>query len=472
MTVPIKVDICVIGAGSGGLIVAAGASQLGVEVALVERHLMGGDCLNFGCVPSKALLAAGKAAHNIETAGRFGISGGHLRIDTVAVRQHVRDVISDIAPHDSVERFQALGVNVIKGAARFTGPREIEVEGQKITSRRFVIATGSSPMIPPISGLDAVAFLTNETVFDHDQPMEHLVVIGGGPIGAELAQAHRRLGSAVTIIEMARLLPDDDEELTAVVQHSLAREGINIRTGVKVEGVANAGDGVTVHLDNGDVIEGSHLLLSAGRKPNLDGLNLDAAGVEYSPKGIVVDAGLRTSNRKIYAIGDVAGGLKFTHVAGHHAGIVIRSALFRLPAKAKGEGKIPWVTYTDPELAHVGLREEAAKAQYGRINILRFPFAENDRAQTERETTGMIKVVTARSGKILGTSIVGPHAGDLLQPWVIAVSQGLKIGTIAGTIWPYPTFGEVGARAAGSYFIPKLFTDRTKAIVRFLAKFG
>ncbi len=472
MTASLNVDICVIGAGSGGLTVAAGASQLGVSVVLVERHLMGGDCLNFGCVPSKALLAAGKAAHNIVHAGRFGVSGGPLHVDNVAVRQHVRDVIAGIAPHDSVERFRALGVNVIEGSARFTGPREIEVNGQKIRARRFVIATGSSPMVPPIPGLEAVPYLTNETVFDHDQEMAHLIVIGGGPIGVEMAQAHRRLGSAVTIVEMARMLPNDDPELTAVVQDCLAREGIDIRTGVTAESVASAAGGVAVTLDSGDLVRGSHILVAAGRKANLADLNLEAARVDYSPKGITVDRGLRTSNRKIYAIGDVTGGLQFTHVAGHHAGVVIRSALFRLPAKAKKTAHIPWVTYTDPELAHVGLREEAARALHGDINILRFPFGENDRAQAERDADGMIKIVTARNGKVLGVSMVGPHAGDLLQPWVMAVNQGLKIGAMAGAIWPYPTFGEVGARAAGSYFIPKLFTDRTRAIVRFLTKFG
>ncbi|MBT4486020.1 MAG: FAD-dependent oxidoreductase [Rhodospirillaceae bacterium] len=472
MTAPIKVDICVIGAGSGGLTVAAGASQLGVSVALVERDLMGGDCLNYGCVPSKALLAAGKAAHNIETAGRFGISGGLLEVDTKAVRQHVRGVVAGIAPHDSVERFRALGVNVIQGAACFKGRREIEVDGQTITARRFVIATGSSPMVPPIPGLDSVDFLTNETLFNYDQAMAHLIVIGGGPIGAEMAQAHRRLGSAVTIIEMARLLPNDDPELASVVHDCLAGEGVDIRTGVKVESVAGTDDGVAVTLDNGDVVRGSHLLLAAGRKVNLDGLNLDAAGIDHSAKGITVDGGLRTTNRKVYAIGDVAGGLQFTHVAGHHAGVVIRNALFRLPARAKAMAMIPWVTYTDPELAHVGLREEAAKAQFGDINILRFPFAENDRAQAERDTKGMIKIVTAKGGKVLGVSMVGPHAGDLLQPWVMAVNQGLNIKAMAGTIWPYPTFGEVGHRAAGSYFLPKLFTDRTRMIVRFLTKFG
>ena len=471
MSAPLAVDICVIGAGSGGLSVAAGASQLGASVVLVERHLMGGDCLNFGCVPSKALLAAAKSAHNITTAGRFGLAAGPLTVDPAAVRRHVRDVIAAIAPHDSVERFRALGVNVIQGAGRFVGPGEIEVDGQSVRARRFVIATGSSPMVPLIPGLDKVPYLTNETLFEIDQTMAHLAIIGGGPIGVEMAQAHQRLGSQVTVIEMARLLPNDDPETARVVHDRLAGEGVRILTGMKVEGIIAKDVGMAVHLDNGAIVEGSHLLVAAGRKANVEGLNLEAADVDYSPRGIAVDRRLRTSNRKIFAIGDVAGGLQFTHVAGHHAGIVIRNALFRLPAKAK-QTAIPWVTYTDPELAHVGLHEDQARAQAGEIRILRFPFAENDRAQVERDTAGLIKIVTAKNGRVLGTSIVGPNAGDLIQPWVMAVAQGLKIGAMAGAIWPYPTFGEVGHRAASSYFIPKLFTDRTRAIVKFLARFG
>jgi pyruvate/2-oxoglutarate dehydrogenase complex dihydrolipoamide dehydrogenase (E3) component len=472
MSAPIKVDICVIGAGSGGLSVAAGASQLGASVALVERHLMGGDCLNFGCVPSKALLAAGKSAQNIRAAGGFGIAAEPPQIDQKAVRQHVRDVIASIAPHDSVERFRALGVNVIQGAARFTAPGEIEADGQRVVARRFVIATGSSPVVPPIPGLDSVPYLTNETLFEYDQPMSHLIVIGGGPIGVEMSQAHRRLGVDVTLIEKDRLLPKDDVELTTVVHQSLARDGVRVLTGVGVEGVRPDDAGVAVELDDGATVAGSHLLVAAGRKANVEGLELEAAGVDFSPRGIVVDRRLRTSNKKIFAIGDVAGGLQFTHVAGHHAGIVIRNALFRLPAKAKQASHVPWVTYTDPELAHVGLSEEGARAQAGEIHILRFPFAENDRARAERDTEGLIKVMTAKGGRILGVSMVGPHAGDMIQPWVLALEKGLKIGAMAGMIWPYPTFGEVGHRAAGSYFMPKLFNDRTRAIVKFLAKFG
>ena len=468
----IEVDICVIGAGSGGLSVAAGASQLGASVALVERRLMGGDCLNFGCVPSKALLAAGKSAHNIAGAARFGITSAAPGIDQKAVRQHVRDVIAAIAPHDSIERFRALGVNVILGAARFTGPREIQVDGQTIRARRFVVATGSSPVVPAIPGLDGVPYLTNETLFEYDQPMAHLIVIGGGPIGVEMSQAHRRLGVAVTLIEKTRLLPKDDPELTQVVHDRLVSEGVEVMTGIGDEGVAAEGSGAAVQLDNGASVSGSHLLVATGRKANVEGLNLEAAGIDYGRRGIAVDARLRSSNKKIFAIGDVAGGLQFTHVAGHHAGIVIRNALFRLPAKAKKPANVPWVTYTDPELAHVGLNEEQARAQAGKINILRFPFAENDRAQAERDTDGLIKIITAKGGKILGVSMVGPHAGDLIQPWVLALEKDLKIGAMAGMIWPYPTFGEVGHRAAGSYFMPKLFTDRTRAIVKFLAKFG
>ncbi|MDP6345632.1 MAG: FAD-dependent oxidoreductase [Alphaproteobacteria bacterium] len=474
MAPPSKVDICVIGGGSGGLSVAAGAAQLGVSVALVERHLMGGDCLNFGCVPSKALLAAAKTAHAMANAGRFGLNPASPNADPLAVRQHIREVIAAIAPHDSPERFRELGVDVIKATARFVGPREIEAGGRRISARRFVIATGSSPLLPPIPGLPEVPYLTNETIFENAEVKRHLIVIGGGPIGLELAQAHRRLGAEVTVLEMLRPLPKDDAELAAVVIERLRREGVEILTGAKVTAASAAADGIAVRID-GDrgerEITGSHLLVAAGRQVNVADLNLDAAGIDHSARGITVDRRLRTSNKKVFAIGDVAGGLQFTHVAGHHAGIVIRNALFRLPAKAD-RAALPWVTYTDPELAHVGLDEERARATHGGIRVVRWPFAENDRAQTERETDGLIKVVTARNGRILGASIVGAHAGELIQPWILAIDQGLKMRHLAGSIAPYPTLGEVGKRAAGKFFQDSLFSPRTRTIVRFLARFG
>lgn len=475
MSATIKADIAVIGGGSGGLSVAAGAAQLGAEVVLIEKGRMGGDCLNFGCVPSKSLIAAAHAAHTVRSAGRFGVNGHEPAIDFIKVRDHVRGVIATIAPHDSVERFESLGVRVLQGAGRFVGPNAVEVSGRRVEARRFVIATGSSAAIPPIPGLDTTGFLTNETIFDLDTRPDHLIVLGGGPIGVELAQAHRRLGARVTVVEMARVLGRDDPDAAAVVRARLVAEGIDLREGVKVTRIAKAGNGVSLTLDGPDgasVIEGSHLLVAAGRRANVRGLDLEAAGVTYSERGIEVDARLRTTNKRIFAIGDVAGGLQFTHVAGYHAGIVIRNALFRMPAKAD-HGAVPWVTYTDPELAHVGLTEAQAKERHGDLaRATVWQFEENDRAQAERETEGLIKVVTGARGRVLGATIAGPHAGELILPWVLAVGRGLKIGAMAGVIAPYPTLSEVSKRAASAYFTPALFSERTRKVVRLLRHLG
>lgn len=470
----IKADICVIGAGSGGLSVAAGASQMGANVVLVERGKMGGDCLNYGCVPSKALIAAAHAAQTMRTSDRFGVNSVEPSIDFAAVRGHVRGVIAAIEPNDSVERFTGLGVRVIEAEARFTGPNIVQAGDCRIEARRFVIATGSSAMVPPIPGLTETPFLTNETIFELDECPGHLIVIGGGPIGAELAQAHRRLGAAVTILEMFDFLGKDDPELTAVVRRQFIAEGIDVRTGVKVVKTEAAGSGVAVTIDDDGTertISGSHLLIAAGRRPNLDALDLDVANIDHMPQGVTVDTRLRTSNRKVFAIGDVTGGLQFTHIAGYHAGIIIRNALFHLPAKVNYRAA-PWVTYTDPELAHVGMTEAQARDSGVKgFNILRWPFHENDRAQAERHTNGMIKVIVDRKGHVLGASLAGPHAGELLAPWIMAVDQRQKIGAMAGLIFPYPTLSEISKRAAGSYFTPKIFSERMKKIVRFLQKF-
>jgi len=469
----IQTDICVIGAGSGGLSVAAGAAQMGAKTVLIEKGKMGGDCLNYGCVPSKALIAAGHAANTTRHAGKFGVNGHEPEVNFAAVNDHVHSVIAAIAPHDSVERFEGLGVNVIQGAARFTGPREVEVNGTRIRAKRFVVATGSSAAHPPIPGLKDVPYFTNETIFDLRDRPEHLIVIGGGPIGSELAQAHRRLGSKVTLVEMFKILGKDDPEVTGIVRERLAEEGIEMLEGVKISGVAQAGNGISVTIDaDGETttLTGSHLLVAAGRRPNVDGLDLEKAGIEFSPKGIKVDDRLRTTNKRVFAIGDVAGGYQFTHMAGYHAGIVIRNALFRLPAKVNYDA-VPWVTYTDPEIAHVGMTEADARTRYGEtIKVLRWSFDENDRAQAERETDGLIKVVVAKGGRILGVSIAGPHAGELLMPWVLAISQKLKIGAMASFIAPYPTLGEVSKRVAGSYFTPALFGARTRKLVGLLQR--
>ena len=474
MAKALKVDICVIGAGSGGLSVAAGASQMGASTALIERGKMGGDCLNYGCVPSKALLAAGHAAQAVRGAGRFGVRAAAPDIESGGVYGHVRGTIAAIAPNDSVERFEGLGVTVIQSPARFTGPREIAADGNRITARRIVIATGSSPAVPPIAGLGDVPYLTNETIFDLGQVPAHLIVIGGGPVGIEMAQAHRHLGARVTVVEMFSIMANDDPELVDVVRARLAGEGIDLREGVTVARVEKAGNGVAVVIaGNGaeDRVQGSHVLIAAGRRPNVDGLDLEKAGIAYSPAGIQVDARLRTTNKRVFAIGDVAGGYQFTHMAGYHAGIVLRNALFRLPAKVDTRA-VPWVTYTAPELAQVGLTEDRARKQAGDIRVLRWPFAENDRARAERETDGLVKVITTPRGRILGAGIVGAHAGELIHAWVLAIGQKIKIGAVAGMIAPYPTLGEANKRAAGSFYTPALFGERTKRIVRFLSHFG
>lgn len=446
---PRHFDIAVIGAGSGGLTVAAAAAQFGRRVVLFEKGEMGGDCLNDGCVPSKALLAAAKHAQAMREGTPFGISPVEPAVDFAAVMAHVRRAIAAIAPNDSQQRFEGLGVSVIRAAARFRDAATLEADGEAFTARRIVIATGARPAVPPIPGLAGVPFLTNETVFDNDVLPHHLVIIGGGPIGLEMAQAHRRLGARVTVIEAARPLAQDDPELADVVLARLRAEGVDIRTATAVERVSQHAGEISVEA-GGQTITGSHLLVATGRRPNVEELGLAAAGIAVTPRGITVDRGLRTSNRRAYAIGDVAGG-HFTHEAGYQAGIVIRNALFGLPAKASA--MIPHVTYTSPELAQVGLTEAAARAAHGeRIRVLRWPFHENDRAQAEGEVEGLVKLVTSARGRILGAGIAGPQAGELIQPWVLAIAQGLKVGAMAGAVLPYPTRGEASRRAAIGYF--------------------
>jgi pyruvate/2-oxoglutarate dehydrogenase complex dihydrolipoamide dehydrogenase (E3) component len=463
-------DLCVIGAGSGGLAVAAGAAQMGASVVLVERGRMGGDCLNYGCVPSKSLLAASRLATAWRRGAELGIGYTPPHIDFAAIADSVARVIARLAPNDSVERFEGLGVRVIAAEARFVDPRTIRAGDHSVRPRRFVIATGSTPVVPPIPGLDRVPFFTNETVFANRTAPTHLIVIGGGPVGIELAQAHKGLGAAVTVIDAGPLLPHDDPELVALLAQRLSEDGIALKPSVGVAGVEHAGTGIVVTLTSGERITGSHLLVAAGRRPNLAALDLAAAGIAAGAAGITVDRRLRTTNRRAFAMGDAAGGPQFTHIALYHAGIVIRNALFRLPARVDYRA-LPWVTYTDPELAQVGLTEAAAR-KTGPVHVLRWSFAENDRAHTERDTSGEVKIITGRRGHILGATILGAAAGDLILPWALAIAQRLKIGAMANLIAPYPTRGEAGKRAAGSYYTPSLFSPRTRRIVRLLARFG
>lgn len=474
----LRADLCVIGAGSGGLSVAAGAVQMGASVVLVEKHVMGGDCLNTGCVPSKALIAAAHAAQSAREAGRFGVNLPAPEVDFARVHRHVHGVIGTIAPHDSVERFEGLGCTVIQAAATFTDPHTLEAGGQVIRARRFVIATGSRAAVPPIPGMADVPFLTNESVFNLTERPAHLIIMGGGPIGVEMAQAFRRLGAEVTLIERASILPRDEPEAVAIIRAALLREGIAVLEGAEVAAVARAdahadnGAGIEIEVDQGETrrtVQGSHLLVSAGRRPNIEGIGLEAADVAFTPRGITVDGGLRTSNKRIFAVGDVAGGPQFTHVAGYHAGIVIRRALFGLPADVDYRA-LPWVTYTDPELAHVGQSEADARLAGEAVTVLVEKLSGNDRAQAERATEGLAKIVLGARGRILGATIVAPRAGEMIGLWGLAIQKKMKIGAVAQMMAPYPTMSEISKRAAGGFYTPSLFSGRTRFFVRMIQR--
>ena len=466
----IKPDLCIIGGGSGGLSLAAGAVQMGATVVLIEGHKMGGDCLNYGCVPSKALIASAKQAHAMSQGAKYGVANAVASVDYAAAKDYVRDVIATIAPLDSVERFEGLGVTVIEEFGRFISETEVQAGNTIIEARRFVIATGSGPFVPPINGLDTVKHYTNEDIFELRTKPDHLIVIGGGPIGMEMAQAHVRLGSKVTVIEGAKAFGKDDPEMAAIVIENLKAEGIKIVEEAQANKISGKGDLITVHTPKGD-FTGSHLLMAVGRKVNIEKLDLDKAGVAFTRSGIKVGDNLRSvSNRKVYAAGDVAGGLQFTHVAGYHAGVLIRSLLFGLPSKQK-TGHIPWATYTDPELAQVGLTEAQARAKHGaKLEVVRFDMQHNDRLIAERKNKGLIKVMVLK-GRPVGASIVGPMAGELIGMWAMAIANDLKMSAVANTVLPYPTVSEVNKRVAGTYFSPRLFeSDMVKRVVRFVQR--
>ena len=469
-------DICVIGAGSGGLSVAAAAATFGVEVVLVERGKMGGDCLNYGCVPSKALIAAANRAEAVRRAGVFGVTPVEPDIDFQAVQDHVRGVIDAIAPYDSVERFEGLGVKVIQAEGRFADADTLIAGDHRITARRFVIATGSSPFVPDIAGLGEVDFLTNETIFDLRKPPDHLVILGGGAVGLELAQAHRRLGARVTVIERATCLAREDSELAAMALDVLRGDGIDIRERHSVDRIEASGEGirlVTRSVDGGGEAEimGSHLLVATGRRPNLSALDLDAAGVRHDKDGVIVDDRLRSSNRRIHAIGDATGGPQFTHVANYHAGIVILAMLFRLPAKVD-YAALPRAVFLDPELSQIGLTEAEARGHYQDLRVLSWPLAENDRARAEHATIGRIKLVADRRGRIVGVSILAKGAAEMANFWSLALSKKMRLRDVASFVSPYPTYGEIGKRAATSYFADMARKPFVRWIVRFLRTFG
>jgi pyruvate/2-oxoglutarate dehydrogenase complex dihydrolipoamide dehydrogenase (E3) component len=474
----IKPDICIIGAGAGGLTAAAAAAAFGVNVVLVEGR---GAGHRTGALPAKALQAAAERAGFARNGARYGVSALRPGMDFAAARRqfaaaraHVQDVLAAVAPQQSHERFNGLGVRIVEGEGRFTDRATVAVNGFDIRARRFVIATGSSPALPAIPGLADLPYFTEDTIFDLPDCPRHLIVIGASAAGLELAQAFRRLGAEVTVLDAAAPLPDDDVECAGIVRDALTREGVVIRSGVEIARVRRALAKVQVEIvgaDGPQTIEGSHLLIAAGRQPNVDRLDLEAAGIRYGIDGIDVDPRLRTSNKQVYAIGDVTGAPHFTHLAQHHAALVVRHALFRTPVRADRLA-VPRVIYTDPELAQVGLSEDEARTTAGDIRVLRSPYRENDRALATGAVAGHIKVVTDRHGGILGVTLVGAGAAENIAAWTLAIEQKLNIGAVAGVIMPYPTYAEVGKRAAMTYFTRGLTAPLTRRIIGWLRRFG
>ncbi|RZO32179.1 MAG: dihydrolipoamide dehydrogenase [Rhodospirillaceae bacterium] len=476
----IRADVCVIGAGSGGLSVASGAAQLGAKTVLIERGDMGGDCLNSGCVPSKALLHVAHTASLIRRAGPLGISVPEPEIDYAAAMAHVRRAIARIEPHDSQERFEGLGVKVIREAARFIDARTVTAGETRIQAKYFVIATGSAPRVPAIPGLEAVPFLTNETLFTLSQAPRHLAIIGAGAIGVEMAQAHQRLGSQVTLIEAENnLLPRDDAELTALLARQLKADGVTLRLGTRVTAVSGKAGDIQLKLEGSgasaiDKVAATHVLIATGRRPVIEGLGLDAAGVDHSDAGIKVGPNLRTSRRHIFGLGDVIGGEGFTHIAGHHASIVVREMLFRLPARV-ATSAVPRVTYTSPELAQIGMTAAEATAAGLKPRTETLSIDGNDRFITENipsgPEAGLAKLVfDGRRGRLIGAGILAPGAGDLIPPLGHVIEGRLKLSALASQMVPYPTHAEIPKRAAGAHLAKALFAPRTRRLISWLLK--
>ncbi|HML07723.1 MAG TPA: FAD-dependent oxidoreductase [Xanthobacteraceae bacterium] len=475
MAEPLAPDICVIGADAGGLAVAAAAAALGVPTVLIEKGGMGdAHVKKSGRVPAKALIAAAERANAFRNGARFGAKSARFGMDFAAVNAHLHDVIGAVAPNAERARFTGLGVHVISGTARFTDAETVAVDGVAVRARRFVIATGSKPVLPAIAGLLDAPYFTSETVSDLVERPRHLIVIGAGAVGLELAQAFRRLGSEVTVLEAATPLADEDRECAAVVRDAIEREGITLRTGVEIAKVSRSLAKTQVILATPagtQTIEGSHLLVAAGRRANLDELELDVAGIRSAPHGIIVDHSLRTTNKRVYAVGGVVDRRKFDALATYHAGLVIRHALFRLPVRADTRA-IPRVIFTDPELAQVGLTEDEARARKGVIRILRWPYRENDRAQAERRIDGHIKVITDRRGGILGATIVGAQAGESIATWTLAIRQRLNIRAFAGLAVSHPSYAELGTYAAFTFFTRNLTSRWVRRIIGWLRRYG
>ena len=462
-------DLGVIGAGAAGLTMAAGAAQLGAKTLLIEKApALGGDCLHYGCVPSKTLIKTAQVYHLMKNGANFGLPQPQVPpVEFASIARRIADVIATIQHHDSEERFCSLGAKVEFGPARFCDQHTVEVGEKIFSAEKWLIATGSSPAVPPIEGLAETSFITNLDIFSLDRLPESLIILGGGPIGIEMAQAFRRLGSNVTVIQKGdRILGKEDKDLSDQVLRVLKKEGVTFHLSANVKHVRNLGSGCEVLLETEQRkqvhVSGDRLLVAAGRVPNVADLNLEAAGVEFSPRGgVPVDSRMRTNQKHIFSAGDATGKYLFTHAAGYEAGIALTNAILRVPRKAD-YSLLPWCTYTDPELASIGMNETAAGKAGLQFDVWTEEFRNNDRSLAEGEQTGVVKMIVDKNEKILGVQVLGPHAGDLICEWVAVLNGKVKLTTLAGAIHPYPTLAEINKRVAGDLLAPKLYSDLVK----------
>ena len=465
-------DIGVLGAGAAGLTVTAGAAMAGAKVLLVEKeHRLGGDCLYYGCVPSKTLIRTAKVYHLMKNAERFGLPGVRPeRPDFRKVAERIDSVIRTIQVHDSEERFCGLGAKVEYGQPSFLDDHSISLDGKRISAKHWVVATGSSPAIPPVAGLNETTYITNKEVFSMAALPESMIIIGGGPIGIELAQAFTRLGTKVTVVEfLSRILGADDSDLTDMVMNGLKEEGVEFCLDSAVVSTRNVGDEREVTFKKGDEMKSVRaraLLVATGRRVNLDGLSLEQAGVAFERRGLILDERLRTTQKHIFGAGDVTGTYQFTHAAGYEGGIALSNAIFHLPRKADYR-YLPWVTYTDPELASIGMNEKTAKSKGIHYTVWSEDFAMNDRSLAEGETVGKIKMLLDEKEKPIGVQILGPDAGNLLAEWIAVFNGGVKLSTLASAVHPYPTLGEINKRVAGDFLATKIFSEGMKKALKF-----
>ena len=465
-----RYDLIVIGGGTAGLVSAAGAASLGARVALVERDKLGGDCLHNGCVPTKALVKSARVASLVDHSEEYGIKTSGYEVDFPAVMDRMARVIRTAGEHDDPNRFRKLGVDVFLDEARFTSPDEISVDGRRLATRSAIIATGSHSAAPPIDGLESVGYLTHVEALRLRRLPRSMVIVGSGPIGCEFAQIFARFGSRVTLVSGSPLpLPKEDAEVGEILKRVLVSEGVAFHGGYKAEEarMENGDKVLLARNERGEKVEarGEEVLIASGRAPTARSLALENAGVELEKKGLRVDENLRTTAPNVYAAGDITGKYLFTHVAEYQARAALRNALF--PVKTKADHRVvPWTTFTDPEVARVGMTEEQARREHDHVQVFRQPFGEVDRAITDGETTGLVKIVTGKRGKILGGHIIGPDAGNLIHEIVLAMQKDIPIGTLSTTIHVYPTLSQANQRAADNYYREKLFTDRNRKILK------